>query len=372
MVLRHPGGHEMSQADASAPRGSSLSLEHWIALNDEIVALVRAGLPLDRGLLDVGTDAPRDLAAISRDLGARLQRGEGLSAAIDAERGRLPGLYRAVVEAGVRSGRLSSALEGLATYARSVLEMRRAVSVALIYPLIVAMLAYALFVAFTVLAVPQFLASFESFRLPGLGLLRAFDAAGRTALYWAPILPALLVLLAIGWMVGGRAQAFGAAPGRGLVARLPWTRSLLDDSAAASFSELLALLVEHGVSFPDAIELSGQASGNPALEAEARGVAAAVRRGDAPDAVAQASRRGGLPALLGWLLGSGYRQGTLVAALRHAAVTYRRRTVDRAELVRRFLPVLAVLVFGGLTVLAYTLALFVPYSALLRQLSDFI
>ena len=42
-----------------------------------------------------------------------LQRGESLAEAIKAEKGMFPPLYAAMVEAGVRSGNLSAALEGL-------------------------------------------------------------------------------------------------------------------------------------------------------------------------------------------------------------------------------------------------------------------
>ena len=61
-----------------------------------------------------------------------------------------------------------------------------------------------------------------------------------------------------------------------------------------------------------------------------RSLAAAVRRGEGIQGAALTGRKGGLPSLLGWLLGAGYRQGALVPALQHAAQTYRRRTMERA------------------------------------------
>ena len=55
----------------------------------------------------------------------------------------LPATYRAVVEAGLRSGRLSAALEDLAAYARNFAELRQAVGLALLYPMLVLLLAWA-------------------------------------------------------------------------------------------------------------------------------------------------------------------------------------------------------------------------------------
>ena len=110
------------------PEGSGpgrFSLEDLIALNDEIAALARAGMPLERGLLDLGRDVPGRLGAMTTALGERMSRGEGLAEAIAAQGDRLPPMYRAVVEAGIRSGRLPVALEGLAGVARRVVETRR-------------------------------------------------------------------------------------------------------------------------------------------------------------------------------------------------------------------------------------------------------
>src|SRR6516165_9780269 len=103
----------MEEAAARAP----LSLEQLIALNEEILALARAGMPLERGMLDLGADLPGRLRVITNTLGQRMRAGESLSDALAASGGGIPPVYRAVVDAGVKSGRLAVALEGLATYA---------------------------------------------------------------------------------------------------------------------------------------------------------------------------------------------------------------------------------------------------------------
>jgi general secretion pathway protein F len=115
----------------------TISIDHFIALNDELAAIVRAGLPLERSLHEVARDIPGTLGDTVQILATRLGRGETLPQALSAERERFPGVYRAVVEAGLKAGRLSAALEGLAAFARSYAEVPRAVGQALLYPLIV-------------------------------------------------------------------------------------------------------------------------------------------------------------------------------------------------------------------------------------------
>src|SRR5947209_8097023 len=88
-----------------------ITIDQFIALNDEIVALTRAGVPLERGLIDAGGDLPGRLGALSRSLGERMRQGRSLSEALAESGGAVSPVYRAVVEAGCRAGRLPVALE---------------------------------------------------------------------------------------------------------------------------------------------------------------------------------------------------------------------------------------------------------------------
>jgi general secretion pathway protein F len=388
----------MGQGKATSAGGTTrgLTLEQWIALNDEIRGLARAGLPLEAGLASLGQETSGQLAAISRDLARRLEQGESLQQAVEAERGRLPGVYGAVVEAGVRSGRLAAALQSLAEFGRSQLELRRAVNLAMIYPLILVVAALALFVTFAVLVVPRFLAIIAEFRLPVPAILRVLDVLGRSAGVWVPVLAGLLVVGVVAWLASGRARSLAAGRGTWLIRWFPWTRRLLDDTAAASLAEMLALLVEHGVPFPRALELAGEASGHPGMRAEAMALAEAARLGQALRAsqpvrraetlaLGEAARAGeplgaavsagrkpsgGLPGILRWMIGTGYRDANLVQGLRSAAASYRRHAAELAEALRTALPVLVLVVVGGITVLLYGLTLFLPLSQLLHELTQ--
>ena len=100
-----------------------ITLDQLLALNDEIAALARAGVPLDQGLLHLGRDLPGRLGAISRQFGQRLEAGEPVLALLGDD-GDLPPAYRAVVAAGIRTGRLSVALEGIATLLRTQVRAR--------------------------------------------------------------------------------------------------------------------------------------------------------------------------------------------------------------------------------------------------------
>ncbi len=147
--------HDVAGRAGGKPPGP-ITIDQLLALNDEITALVRAGVPLERGLLVAGRDIRGRLGRIATVLVKRMSRGESLVEALESEKQTIPPLYRAVVEAGARSGQLPVALEGLARYVRGYSEARRAIGLALWYPVMVLALAYALFVGLVRMAVPRF------------------------------------------------------------------------------------------------------------------------------------------------------------------------------------------------------------------------
>src|SRR5207247_8194683 len=131
---------------------------------------------------------------ISTSMSKRMSAGASLPEALAAEEQRLPTVYRTVVEAGLRAGRLSAALEAVSNFARELVDLRRRIAMALLYPLFVTALAYVLFIVFIVQVVARFRWMYEDLRLPmHWSLAIASKLAEWAILYsWIPLL-ALLV-----------------------------------------------------------------------------------------------------------------------------------------------------------------------------------
>ncbi len=138
----------MSSSESS--RVGAVTLEQLIALNDEIAALVRAGVPLEHGLGRLADDLPGRLGQLSARIAERLERGEPLDKVFADPDMRIPPVYRAVVEAGMRTGRLPAALESVARSTRWLSECRRMVAGAFVYPLVLFLVGWASFVWFCV------------------------------------------------------------------------------------------------------------------------------------------------------------------------------------------------------------------------------
>lgn len=355
--------------EALPERGTPLSLDDLLALNDEIAALVRAGVPLQSGLFDLGRDLPGRLGRLSTRLAERLEQGQTLDQAFDAHRADVPRLYRAIVMAGVRSGRLAVALEGLASAARRVAEMRQVAVAAMIYPMVIFVLTWLLLVGFVTFFAPSVEPSFRSFHPASAHWISSIARLGPSAVYWGPLGPAIALLtFAAWWRLSSRAVALDGERAGQWLGWIPGVRDLLRWCQAATFAEVLALLVEHEAPLAEGLRLAAAASGSPPLVADAEALAAAVERGEPPAQCLAHARR--FPPLLGWLIATGQQAGPLVPALRHAAAAYRQRATRRADAIQTFLPVSLTLGIGGTTVLAYALLLFGPWFSLLKALGQ--
>ena len=208
--------------------------------------------------------------------------------------------------------------------------------------------------------------------MPPARALSILVRMGDTVLYWGPILPVGLLILAVCWMFSGRSRTLDGGVVGTLAARTPGVGRVLADFRAANFAQLLGLLIEHQVPLAEGVRLAGEASGNRVFRETAGEFARRLDAGDGarggPDPTT-ASRRLPFPPLLAWLVSAGHRQETLASALQHAAITYRKRAENQAAALRSALPTLLMVAIGTTSVLLYGLVLFMPVLALWNELA---
>jgi general secretion pathway protein F len=345
---------------------TTFSIEQLIGLNDEIASLVRGGVPLELGLHELGSDSSGALQEISQSLAARMSAGASLSEALHAEERRLPATYRTVVEAGVRAGRLPAALESISNYARELADLRRRITLALLYPFIVVVLAYLLFGVFIVQLVRRLRETYELFRLPVHWSLKTLSLVTEwVALWWwVPLL--CFVAIVLWWTMTGGARMLTFSGAARPLAWIPYVGRITRYFQYANFADLLALMVDHQVPLPEGLRLTAGATGDARLRRSGRELAASIERSD--PAVGHDDLRFGFPPFLYWVLTCGQTSGGLAKLLRHAASIYRRQGVNLSHWLKIVFPVVAAVVIGGGVTVLYTLSLFGPMAQLWNDL----
>lgn len=213
----------------------------------ELATLVEAGLPLDRGL-QVLIDLADNVTM--RELVERLQEqvrgGKAFSKALETESGYFSRLYINLVRAGETGGALDTTLTRLADYLESARARRDHVISALIYPIILLVVAgLSVFILLTVV-VPKFSKIFEDMgqALPVptqivIQIGELFNA------YWWVML--LAIIGTVMYFKRQFADPVTRQPWDRRILRLPLVGDLVSKVEMARFSHTLSTLLANGV-----------------------------------------------------------------------------------------------------------------------------
>lgn len=347
----------------------SASLDDVVALNEQLAALIEAGVPLGMDLSDRDKPATKELERINATLVRRVSRGETLVEALSGDEQDVPAAYRSMVLQGLQTGNLSAALDGAAGVAASADEPRWALESALVYPIIVCLLAYVGLIGFCLFLVPTLAAMHASARIaPGAGL-RVLEFLRDTLPYWVAIPPAVIAVMIIGWRRGRARQAVYADRVNASLRCLPGASKIVSQERYSRFARSLAQLLDGEVPLDEALEIAGDASGDAALRDGAKSLAAATRDGQLPDESGPVA--GKFPPFLRWALWHSDATTGRAQALRIAAQTYHEASQRRAARLHTLAPIAALVLLGGTITLLYGLALFVPLVQMLDALARY-
>jgi type II secretory pathway component PulF len=172
-----------------------------------------------------------------------------------------------------------------------------------------------------------------------------------------PLVVAIVVFLLIRFWI--RSTEHGRVTWAQTVYSMPLIGSLIRSARMAAFVDLLALLVDYSVPLPEAFKLAGDASSDPIIAAQARGVR---QRLDQGRTLGDALRdHDVLPEWVAWMTAAGERGGALGPTLHQVATVYRRNAEGRAGVLKNVLPSILIIatavVLGGVFITTMVLPL---------------
>ncbi len=115
-----------------------LSARDILLFNQELVGIVKSGMPLPDGLKDAARQLPRGpLRDAIEEVQTSLGSGHSLSEAVEKNRARFGDYYAALLKAGEQSGNLHGLLLQANRMARARIHFRESLSMAAIYPSVI-------------------------------------------------------------------------------------------------------------------------------------------------------------------------------------------------------------------------------------------
>src|SRR5580704_4454779 len=157
----------VSEQEKSQKRSFSLarrvSATHLALFTRQLATLVKAGLPLEESLLAVSQQTEKErVQSIVLGVRAKVMEGHTLADGFADFPRVFPEIYRATVSAGEQAGHLDSVLERLADYTESREEMRQKVMAAMLYPIVLSIMCFAIVCGLMTFVVPKVVAVFEA------------------------------------------------------------------------------------------------------------------------------------------------------------------------------------------------------------------
>lgn len=353
-------------SDTSTSRQYPLKANEFIALNDEIASLLRAGIPLSVGLHGFASSVSGRLERYSRALAEKLDQGQSLPDALKSIDQNIPPTYGAILAAGAESGRLADAVESMADYARQAEETRNQMTLAMIYPTLVLMMTWWLFWLSLIFVLPRIVQTLGAFGMENTLWIDLFFNVPREVrlLGWVPPLLLGLALVWGLWSAGSRRHR--GALNYGWTRRLPGVKQIVRYSQWSTFTHFASELMKYGVPESRALSLAAESTGQPQMISDVRGWTIRTETGES---LANTLKAG--PAFSPFMVGVmkiGARQNVLPSTLAHLSAIYRRKSSASSQRFQTVFPIAIVVLIAGTAVLLYALALFVPVIDLMSQI----
>lgn len=266
--------------DSLLPRYRPMSSDKFLLFNQQLLALVRAGLPIVQSF-EILLDRQKDLRfkEVLASIREKIMSGVALSDAFESFGQMFPPIYSTSIRAGEKSGDLAGVIGRFIRYQKLLVGLRKKVIGSLIYPVVLLVLMTGMIFMMLTYVIPKF-AEFYA----------GFDAELPIATLFAIKLSMFVkgnaFVLIAGVIIGVVALKLFTRTERGativdaIKLRVPIAGSVLNDFAIMQFTQSLNTLLSGGTPMVPAIEIASKAVTNRHVGARVGAIAQRVREGE--------------------------------------------------------------------------------------------
>jgi len=343
------------------PRGGRIDNRELLAFNQELVVLLKSGMPivpvLD-AILEHRLKAGGTFAQVLGQVREDVKGGAALSTALERHGKLFPPLYLASIRAGERTGEVPQTIRRYILFLKRSEELRKKLISALIYPSILVVVAVLAIMLLLIYVVPTFSHVYaeSGSQLPLLTrLLISFtNALQSTVVVWLPGLVAAVVALRSWSRSDGGRQRID----RWKLA-LPVLGDLFFGYSVSVFSRTLATLLGSGIPIVESLRMSLGTLNNRLLE---QGMVIAIHQVEEGGRLSVALEQQHLmPPLALRMLGVGEATGAMEEMLSDVAEHLEAQVEERLQLLTTAIEPAVMLVMGlviGIIIVAMYLPIF--------------
>ena len=246
----------------------------------QLSVFFRAGIPVLQALEVISSEmANKEFKLALEDMIERLRGGSTVSAAAALHPEAFPAYYLGILRSAEVTGNLDVVLEQLADYIERDLETRQKITAALLYPAIVMGLAVVTILVLTIFVLPRFQTFFDDFNAELPLPTRMLVSFSKLSATYGPIVVGIGLVVFIGLVAFGKTDA-GREKRDRLILRIPVVGSLVSQVIVERFCRIFGSMLTAGVSVPEALSVTSQATNNRVFQAGIAEAREAMMRGD--------------------------------------------------------------------------------------------
>jgi type IV pilus assembly protein PilC len=340
-----------------------LKLDHVMHFSRQLAAFTRAGVPLPDAIQIIQEETEeKTLRKVLGAIRGELRTGESFSSALQQYTTLFPPFFVDMLRAAELSGTLDRVLDDMSGYIERDLEAKKKLKSALLYPIIILVMAAITVVVLAAFVLPQFKKFFES-------LDAKLPLTTRMLITVTDFLSAWWLALAVGAVAIFVLLAVIAQTRRGrrvrdkLLLRAPIIGSIIRFTIIERFSRMLAALMDAGVPLPEAMSVLARGTRNVVFERGLAGVREAMLRGEGITRPMAAS--GLFPGALVQMVRVGENTGTLGTQLENVSTYYGRELEYKIKKLTTLFEPIVIVIMGfvvGFVAIALVSAMYGIYN----------
>ena len=296
---------------------SKISAAELALITRQLATLVESGLPLEESLMAVAQQCEKNrLKSIIMAVRSKVTEGYGLAESMAEFPQVFNNLFRAMVAAGEKSGHLDKVLNRLADYTEQRQQMRSQLIQALVYPIIMTIVAISVIGILLAFVVPEIVGQFEHMgaNLPGTTqfLIATSDFVNNYGLFI--VLAILIAMVAFNRLL--QKPSFKLKHHQRMIG-LPAIGKVSRGLNTARFARTLSILTASAVPLLESMRIAGEVLDNLYIKQKVQESADKVREGTSLKVALEQTKL--FPPMMLHMIASGEKSGELEQMLGRAA-----------------------------------------------------